>query len=378
MCTYTLLTWGIAGAGAVVSALQQQHIDLREFHTTVSKWIAEIHRDVKQDGYISSTPVSLSGKKLIELRDHCMSRSTEMASIRMHTRQTRTTAWHILRRFLYFLGEGFLPILLAVTVGAYIYLLYQPSALQQQQQQQSTAPVPWYSPQQFAIISGELVGAVLGTIKTFGSTALDTTTGIPNVLSKVQLWTFTLCATWLVYVATLPCTGLLVRARTASEKREKVQMLQFDFAHEYKNRVEQALYITLTRPILETMEHLLASSSQTASADDQQSIMRVAGTYSTNYELLYYSMLSQLEMRIRSMDTASLLRAVPQNAQFMTLLYRLIRESEDEFARNLMVFHQGLTDVSGQMKTALMDTLYDAYSTTQKEVVKPAVNMLLL
>jgi len=377
MCTYTLLTWGMAGAGAVVSALQQQHIDLREFHTTVSKWIAEIHRDVKQDGYISSTPVSLSGKKLIELRDHCMSRSTEMASIRMHTRQTRTTAWHILRRFLYFLGEGFLPVLLAVTVGAYIYLLYQPSALQQQQQQ-STAPVPWYSPQQFAIISGELVGAVLGTIKTFGSTALDTTTGIPNVLSKVQLWTFTLCATWLVYVATLPCTGLLVRARTASEKREKVQILQSDFAHEYKNRVEQALYITLTRPILETMEHLLASSSQTASADDQQSIMRVAGTYSTNYELLYYSMLSQLEMRIRSMDTASLLRAVPQNAQFMTLLYRLIRESEDEFARNLMVFHQGLTDVSGQMKTALMDTLCNAYSTVKKEVVASTGNMLLL
>jgi hypothetical protein len=126
------------------------------------------------------------------------------------------------------------------------------------------------------------------------------------------------------------------------------------------------------------MEHLLASSSQTASVDDQQGITRIAGTYSTNYELLYYSMLSQLEMRIRSMDTASLLRAVPQNAQFMTLLYRLIRESEDEFARNLMVFHQGLTDVSGQMKTALMDTLYDAYSTTQKEVLKPAVNMLLI
>ena len=371
----------MAGAVSVVASaltLQQQHIDLREFHTTVSKWIAEIHRDVKQDGYISPNPVSLSGKKLIELRDHCMSRSTEMASIRMHTRQTRTTAWHILRRFLHFLGEGFLPVLLAVTVGAYIYLLYQPSALQQKQPQTPPTLIPWYSPQQLAIISGELVGAVLGTIKTFGSTALDTTTGIPNVLSKVQLWTFTLCATWLVYVATLPCTGLLVRARTTSEKREKVQMLQSDFAHEYKNRVEQALYITLTRPILETMEHLLASSSQTASADDQQGIMRVAGTYSTNYELLYYSMMSQLEMRIRSMDTASLLRAVPQNAQFMRLLYQLIRESEDEFARNLMVFHQGLTDVSGQMKTALMDTLYDAYSTTQKEVLKPAVNMLLI
>jgi hypothetical protein len=58
----------------------------------------------------------------------------------------------------------------------------------------------------------------------------------------------------------------------------------------------------------------------------------------------------------------------------MTLLYQLIRESEDEFARNLMVFHQGLTDVSGQMKTALLDTLQDAYST----VAKPAGNMLLL
>jgi hypothetical protein len=354
---------------------QRSHIDLRalhDFHTTVANWIADIHRDVKQDGYISVTPASLCGKKLLELREHCMTRSTEMASIRMHARHTRTTPWHILRRFLYFLGEGFFPILLAVSTGTYIYLSYQPSPLQQPAN--SPSPPPWYSPQQIAIISGELAGAILGTLKTFGSTALDTTTGIPNVLSKLQIWTFAICATWLVYVATLPCTGLLARARATSEKREKVQMLQSDFAHEYKNRVEQALYILLTRPILETMEHLLSSSSQTAPADANQSITRIVGTYSTNYELLYHSMLSQLEMRIRSMDMATLLRSVPQNAQFMTLLYQLIRESEDEFARNLMVFHQGLTDVSVQMKTALLDTLQDAYST----VAKPAGNMLLL
>ena len=355
---------------------QRSHIDLRglhDFHTTVANWIAEIHRDVKQDGYISVTPASLCGKKLLELREHCMTRSTEMASIRMHARHTRTTPWHILRRFLYFLGEGFFPILLAVSTGTYIYLSYQPSVQPQQKQPANSSP-PWYSPQHIAIISGELTGAILGTLKTFGSTALDTTTGIPNVLSKLQIWTFAICATWLVYVATLPCTGLLARARATSEKREKVQMLQSDFAHEYKNRVEQALYILLTRPILETMEHLLSSSSQTAPADAHQSITRIVGTYSMNYELLYHSMLSQLEMRIRSMDMATLLRSVPQNAQFMTLLYQLIRESEDEFARNLMVFHQGLTDVSGQMKTALLDTLHDAYST----VAKPAGNMLLL
>jgi hypothetical protein len=267
-----------------------------------------------------------------------------------------------------------LPILLAVSTGTYIYLSYQESVQPQQKQPASNPSPPWYSPQQIAIISGELTGAILGTLKTFGSTALDTTTGISNVLSKLQMLVFAICATWLVYVATLPCTGLLARARTASEKREKVQMLQSDFAHEYKNRVEQALYILLTRPILETMEHLLSSSSQTAPADAHHSITRIIGTYSTNYELLYHSMLSQLEMRIRSMDMATLLRSVPQNAQFMTLLYQLIRESEDEFARNLMVFHQGLTDVSGQMKTALLDTLQDAYST----VAKPAGNMLLL
>ena len=354
---------------------QRSHIDLRalhEFHTTVANWIAIIHRDVKQDGYISPTPASLCGKKLLELREHCMTRSTEMASIRMHARHTYTTPWHILRRFLYFLGEGFFPILLAISTGTYIYLSYQPSV--QSQQQPANSSPPWYSPQQIAIISGELAGAILGTLKTFGSTTLDTTTGIPNVLSKLQIWTFAICATWLVYVATLPCTGLLARARATSDKREKVQMLQSDFAHEYKNRVEQALYILLTRPILETMEHLLSSSSQTAPADAHQTITRIVGTYSTNYELLYHSMLSQLEMRIRSMDMTTLLRSVPQNAQFMTLLYQLIRESEDEFARNLMVFHQGLTDVSGQMKTALLDTLHDAYST----VAKPAGNMLLL
>lgn len=365
--------------GVIVASAQQTRIDLRilhEFHTAVANWIAEIHRDVKQDGYISDTPTSLCGKKLLELREHCMTRSTEMSSIRMHARHTRTTPWHILRRTLYFLGEGFLPVLLAITTGACIYLSYQPSAQPQQQPTNSPSPLspPWYSPQQIAIISGELAGAVLGTLKTFGSTALDTTTGIPNVLSKVQLLVFTLCATWLVYVATLPCTGLLARARATSEKREKVQMLQSDFAHEYKNRVEQALYILLTRPILETMEHLLSSSSQTAPQNAQERMMRITGTYSTNYELLYHSMLSQLEMRIRSMDMITLLRSVPQNAQFMTLLYQLIRESEDEFARNLMVFHQGLTDVSGQMKTALLDTLQDAYST----VAKPAGNMLLL
>jgi hypothetical protein len=43
-----------------------------------------------------------------------------------------------------------------------------------------------------------------------------------------------------------------------------------------------------------------------------------------------------------------------------------------------MVFHQGLTDVSGQMKTALMDTLCNAYSTVKKEVVASTGNMLLL
>jgi hypothetical protein len=350
---------------------------LREFQTTVANWIAEIHRDTDNHGCIVANPTSLCGKKVIELREHCMARSTEMASIRLHERQTRTTAWHI-RRTLYFLGEGFLPIFLALGMATSVYFYLQDGIVPNQLTSQPPTPVPWYSPTEFATIAGELVGAIIGTVKTFGSTAIDTTTGITNTLSKLQIWGMTLCTLWLVYSATLPCTGLLTRARTSSEKREHLAILQSEFAREYRQRIEQALFIALLRPVLETMEHFLASSSQTAPRDMQERIMDIAGTYSTNYELLYHSMLRQVEMRIRAMDMATLLRSVPQNAQFTTLLYQLIRESEDEFARNLMVFHQGLSDISGEMKGALVNTIHNAYTTTAQTVSrKIPLNMLL-
>jgi hypothetical protein len=342
---------------------------LREFQTTVANWIAEIHRDTDNHGCIVTTPTSLCGKKVIELREHCMARSTEMASIRLYERQTHTTAWHILRRTLYFLGEGFLPIFIALGMATSVYFYLQNGIAPPPQLTSPTpTPAPWYSPTEFATIAGELAGAILGTVKTFGSTALDATTGITNTMSKLQIWAMTLCTVWLVYTATLPCTGLLTRARTSSEKREHLAILQSEFAREYRQRIEQALFIVLLRPVLETMEHFLASSSQTAPRDMQERIMDIAGTYSTNYELLYHSMLRQVEMRIRAMDTATLLRSVPQNAQFTTLLYQLIRESEDEFARNLMVFHQGLTDISGEMKGALVNTIHNAYTATAQTV----------
>ena len=375
MQTYSLLTRMEGGELAVV----QREIDsttLREFQTTVANWIAEIHRDTDKNGTIVANPTSLCGKKIVEMREHCIARSTEMTSIRLHARQMRTTVWHILRRILYFLGEGFLPILFALGMATGMYMYLQNNTRVSTTTTSSTH-APWYSPTEFAKIAGELAGAVVGTFKTFGSTALDATTGITNTFSKFQIWATTLGTLWLVYSATLPCTGLLTRARTASEKREHLAILQSEFAYEYKQRIEQALFIALLRPILETMEHFLASSSQTAPRHMQENMMEIAGTYSTNYELLYYSMLRQIEMRIRGMDTTTLLRTVPQNAQFTTLMYRLIRESEEEFARNLMVFHQGLSDISGEMKGALVDTLHNAYTTVQKEVVKAPVNMLL-
>jgi hypothetical protein len=215
-------------------------------------------------------------------------------------------------------------------------------------------------------------------MKTFGSSVIDEAIGISNIVSKLQILTISLCSAWLIYSATIPCTGLVTRARVASTKREQLQILQSEFTHEYKNQIEQALFHMMTRPILETMEYMLAMSSSSASEDMHRNVMRIAGTYSTNYDIFYYSLLSQLETRIRAMEVTALVRSVQPSAQFTTLLFRLIRESEDELARNLMVFHQNLTDVSGQMKVALIDTIHGAYIATQSAITQTARNMLVV
>jgi hypothetical protein len=348
---------------------EEDNTKINEFHTVVTAWITEIHEDFKNgNGYIKRVPQSICGEKFQELVEYILTKSPELANIRLHRRQVMTTKWQKARRLLYFIIESFLPVFISV---ASMYLLYM----------SMTTITNSYTTKTYSNISptwmqtldkipnqlGSIIGKIISTTGSFGSSVVSSATGVPNLFGKINAAFVTSLVGYIIYRLSQPISMIVQESRKTIEKGETVCILQDEFEAEYKAVLAQSLYLLFIHPVMNAFDQLLHMSSKSASLAQHAHIIRVLHTYSENITILYYTFITQHEKAIRLMDPTDILRVSQPSTQFITLMTRLIRESNDELAQQYMLLNQSMLEAPHKMgqlftlptisPTAIQDTL---------------------
>ena len=352
---------------------------LQQFNSLMSGWLRNIHNDIHVPGIMNSNLISMCGIKLVGLKHCIMLKSTEISTIRINKLQYTNTWMQILRRTLYFICETFLPLISALTV---LYTLYnfiivdnkRPGPIHVQ-----TIPIPLNNSSliDYAYYYGKIsynavkpfvsINAVTNMIGTFtgrivratslaGSSFIDESLGIRNTTLKVTAFCIATIASVLVYKIITPFTGVIANGRNAIARKENVILLQTAFICEYEAAIEQSLYQLLTLPVIAHIENLLHMSSKSASPSDHQQCMSIINIYTEDYANLYYSILTPYEKQINMMDVNDVLRASKPSSQFIILLFRLIRESNDALAQHLMTFNQSLIEAPITARNSVLAT----------------------
>lgn len=356
---------------------EEEYVKINEFHAIVTNWITEIHEDFKnRNGYIKHKPQSICGEKFVELVEYMLTKSPELANIRLQRRQAITTKWQKLRRFLYFILESFLPILISVTT---MYLLYrsmtsQPTAtiiVNSDLKSSNWLQILDKVPHQL----GSIIGKALSVTGSFGSSIVSSATGVPNLPSKVYASFVTSLVGYLIYRLSQPISTIVQESRKTVEKKEQVSILQDEFEAEYKAVLSQSLHVIFVHPVLNAFDQLLHMSSRSASQSHLAHIVCVLDTYSENMNILYYTFITQHEKAIRLMDPMEILRVSQPSTQFITLMTRLIRESSDELAQQYMLLNQSMLETPHKM--GQLFTLPPTFVQDTLTVVNTMRNMLV-
>lgn len=345
---------------------EEEYVKINEFHAIVTNWITEIHNDFKNgNGYIKNKPQSICGEKFLELVEYMLSKSPELANIRLQRRQSITTRWQKIRRFLYFILESFLPILISVTTMYFLYITMisqTPTSIIVNPELKSNTLLQTLDkiPHQL----GGIIGKVLSVTGSFGSSIVSSATGVPNLPSKIYASFVTSLVGYLIYRLSQPVSTIVYESRRTVEKKEEVSILQDEFEAEYKAVLAQSLYVIFVNAVLNAFDQLLHMSSRSAQPNNHAHIIRVLDTYSENMNILYYTFITQHEKAIRLMDPMEILRVSQPSTQFITLMTRLIRESNDELAQQYMFLNQAMLEAPRKMgrvftlpPTFLQDTL---------------------
>ena len=352
---------------------------LQQFNSLMSGWLRNIHNDIHVPGIMNSNLISMCGIKLVGLKHCIMLKSTEISTIRINKLQYTNTWMQILRRTLYFICETLLPLISALSV---LYILYnviiadnkRPSPIPVQiipfpLNNSSLIKYAYYygkisyntvisyaSINAITNIIGSFAGRIVHATSLIGSSFIDESLGIQNTTLKVTAFCIATVASILVYKITTPFTGVIANGRSAIARKENVILLQSAFIDEYDAAIEQSLYQLLTVPVIAHIENLLHMSSKSASLSDQQQCMSIINIYTEDYANLYYSILTPYEKQINMMDVNDVLRASKPSSQFIILLFRLIRESNDELAQHLMIFNQSLIEAPITARNSVLAT----------------------
>lgn len=326
---------------------------IHDFHVVITNWITQIHADFKNgNGYIKQNPKSICGEKFQELVEYMLTKSPELSNIRVQRRQAITSVAKKIRRTLYFILESFLPVFISLFTMYLLYKMLTDYPLHVADPLTSS-PLWLQIIEKSPIYFGNFVGKVLSMTGSFGSSVITSATGVPNIFNKLYASIMTSLVGYLIYSLSQPISNIVQEARKTTEKQEQVFLLQDEFEAEYKAILSQSLYLLFVLPVMNAFDQLLHMSSKSATLQNHTHIMRAIDTYSENITILYHTFITQHEKAIRIMDPMDVLRISQPSAQFVTLMTRLIRESNDDLAQQYMILNQSMLEAPRQMGQVL-------------------------
>lgn len=318
----------------------------RNLHAQVSNWISQIHEDISPNGYIVKNPKSIFGKKVQETTNHILSKSAELAIIKMKRTADKIWCGQIVAQFIFFIFEHYAPLAMAIALFAAIYWGTQ-----------SPEPVPASASASASATAGEYAGAAINWLlsvpTTFISSTLKTTVGgdLIDLTNGAKRLIFAVSSAVFIYYFLLPFTYSISQWRAYLTRRRNLHLLQDTFILEFQAITERkVLQLALPR-FLKIMDKLLVAANFKQSAETLEQM------YGTHYDVLYYSLFTPIETAIRRMTPSEIVRSSQSSSQILRLIMDLIRTSDTEAANQLIEFNQSImyapTDMVNRMRKAV-------------------------
>jgi hypothetical protein len=315
-----------------------------ELRTLVSHWIGEIHKDISPNGYIVENPKSIFGRKIKESTNYILSKSAELAIIRMKRASEKISWTHIISSLIFFILEHYAPLVLAIGLFVSIYW-----------GEQKAYVIPSSKP--ISASAGEYAGTAINwlfTIPTiFISSTLKTTVGsdLEDLTNGGKRLIFAVAASTFIYYFLLPFTYSISHLRAYLTRRRNLHILQETFIIEFKEIMErQVLQLALPR-FLKIMDRLLISTNS------QQIAKTLFQIYGTDYDILYYSLFTPIETEVRKMLPSEIVRSSQSSSQILRIIMDLIRTSDEDTAKKLIEFSESImyapTDMVSRMRKAV-------------------------
>jgi hypothetical protein len=386
----------------LVPSSELTHIDISEsqrndFQKKIMSWIKELSSDISSTGYIGEEPKSLCAKKTKELTEFTMSKSAQISTIRMNNNLKKTSLWHIVRRVIFFFLESCFPLSISLLAIYLIYTRYSTNTY-------TEVEIPVYLPENYykeplykqlylytyARISqistfqdvgtmiGSGFGSVINGVSGFILSTLNSTfnISIQGVFIKLYYGILSITIGALLYLSTKPCTTIFSNSRQLIEKRETLGIIEDQFIQEMNKMIEQCIFTLLQTNISNTFEHFLTLSSKTANKENQSKLSHLVYTYQHDYDVLYILIVGHYEQHIRKMELNEILHLSKTNTHFTNLMYRLIREANDDVAEQIMILNRTLIEIPDSMRNACLKPFEQIGNMI--ETYKPVVQQLVL
>jgi hypothetical protein len=368
-----------------------------DFQKKIMSWIKELSMDISSSGYIGQEPKSLCAKKTKELTEFTMSKSAQISTIRMNNNLKKTSFWHFVRRVIFFFLESCFPLSVSLLAIYLIYTRYTTNTY-------TEVEIPVYLPENYiheplykqlylysyarmsqistfqdlGTMIGSSIGSVINGLSGFILSTLNSTfsISIQGVFIKIYYGILSISIGVLLYLSTKPCTSLFSNSRQLIEKRETLSIIEDQFIQEMNKMIEQCIFTLLQTNISNTFEHFLTLSSKTANKENQIKLSHLIYTYQHDYEVLYILIMGHYEQHIRKMELNEILHLSKTNTHFTNLMYRLIREANDDVAEQIMILNRTLIEIPDSMRNACLKPFEQIGNMI--ETYRPAVHQLLL
>ena len=349
---------------------EQQDPDYSEFRNQVNAWFQDVFLDTDPTtGYLIKAPKGFYGSRLKQLIRYVYQQSNEVKAIQTQQQIRPSSLCLYMGHVFKFLSEYVLPILMALTMA---YLYYSADVIPRQSIVSQPLPPTdiitvnvtdtshWYSVAQGAgTFVGDFARNLLSVPVGFAASTVDRVFHVQEGLDFFQTYGYRFICALLIglsaYLLTLLVLKLLLNIQQLVAKQWTLWAAQHLFLRETEETIERAI-TSIVRPFLiKSYEQLLCQTSENTHQKTRAFVKSMYLAYNNDLDMLRESLFDRAETHVKAIPFSELLIQGQVSKQYLTGLYRLIRDSDQQLSMLLFDLNHELARIPAESKRLLMN-----------------------
>jgi hypothetical protein len=337
---------------------EQPTPDYSEFRDQVNLWFQDVFLDTdSKTGYLVKEPQGFYGSRLKQLVRYVYQQSNEVKAIQTQQQIRPSSLCLYISHVFKFLSEYVLPILMALT-AAYLYYSTAPIVIASPP---PSLPPPtdvitvnatdsqWYSVAQGAgTFVGDFARNLLSVPVGFAASTMDRVLHVQESMDFFQThgyrFIYACVLGFSVYFLTLLLFKFLLNIQNLVSKQWTLWLAQYIFLKETEETIERAV-TGIVRPFLiKSYEELLCQTSK-GPTKTRAFVKSMYLAYNNDLTMLREALFERAETYIKAIPFSELLARCQVSNQYLSGLYRLIRDSDQQLSMLLFDLNHELARI---------------------------------